>query len=185
MKHTYLIIILSLLSVLNARAQQVSVGVNALDIANMGTINAEAGVSVAQHVSLSASARINPWTFNKGDAQKQKQNRHQTYAVGMRWWPWHVYSGWWVAGKAQFEEYNRGGFISRETEEGIAYGLGAGFGYTLMLANHWNLEFGAGVWGGYKTYTVYRCPTCGRIKEEGSKWFILPNEAILSINYVF
>ena len=185
MKRFYLILSLIIVTALSARGQQVSVGVNALDLANVGTLNVEAGVSVSQHVSLTASARINPWTYYRGDAQKQRQNRHQTYAVGMRWWPWHVNSGWWAGAKAQFEEYNRGGFISRETEEGDAYGAGISAGYTLMLSDHINLDFGAGFWGGYKTYTVYRCPTCGRITDEGAKWFILPNEAILSLIYVF
>jgi len=54
-----------------------------------------------------------------------------------------------------------------------------------MLSDHFNLEFGAGFWGGYKTYTVYSCPRCGRKIEEGKKWFICPNEAIVSIVYVF
>jgi len=185
MTRIYLIILFISLNILSAHAQQVSVGVNALDIANVGTLNAEAGISVSQHVFLSASARINPWTFYRGDALKQKQNRHQTYSVGMRWWPWHVYSGWWLASKAQFEEYNRGGFVSRETEEGNAYGMGLGFGYSIMLSDHINMDFGAGAWGGYKVYKVYRCPTCGKVKEEGDKWFLVPNEAILSLIYVF
>jgi len=185
MKQYFFLVIFLFAAPLMASAQQWSVGINTLDLANVGTLNAEVGVSVSQHVSLAASARINPWIYNKGDAQKQKENLHQTYAFGMRWWPWNVYSGWWIMAKAQYEEYNRGGFISRETEEGDAWGLGTGFGYSLMLSDHVNIDFGVGAWGGYKTYKVYRCPTCGRVKEEGEKWFLLPNEAIMSVIYVF
>jgi hypothetical protein len=36
-----------------------------------------------------------------------------------------------------------------------------------------------------KEYRVYSCPLCGRILESGSKTFFLPNEAILSLVYVF
>ena len=103
----------------------------------------------------------------------------------MRWWPWNVYSGWWLGAKGQFREYNWGGFGSRETEEGYAYGAGLSFGYTWMLHEHINLELGAGAWGGYKTYTVYSCPLCGRKVDEGSRWFVMPNEAILSLVFVF
>lgn len=72
-----------------------------------------------------------------------------------------------------------------ETEEGDAFGAGVGVGYSVMLSDHVNMDVGAGLWGGYKRYTVYRCPSCGRIMDEGQKWFILPNEAILSLIYVF
>lgn len=185
MKKLYLILISLIAAPLLGNAQQWSVGVNALDAANVGTISAEASVAASRHITVGASAKVNPWTFNKGDGATLKQHRHQTYAVGMRWWPWNVYSGWWMGGKAQFQEYNWGGFRSRETEEGNAYGAGLSFGYTWMLHEHINLEAGAGVWGGYKTYTVYSCPKCGRTVDEGSKWFVMPNEAILSLVFVF
>lgn len=184
MKKLYLILVSLAAVPLLAQAQQWSVGINALDAANVGTLSAEGSVAASRHITVNASARINPWTFAEGTPD-QKQHRHQTYAAGIRWWPWNVYSGWWMGAKAQFQEYNRGGFRSRETEEGDAYGAGLSFGYTWMLHEHVNLEAGAGVWGGYRTYTVYACPTCGRKTDEGAKWFFLPNEAILSLVFVF
>ena len=185
MKRLYLILIsLFIAASLPGSAQQWSVGVNALDAADMGTAGAEASVSVSRHVTVNASARLNPWTFSEGE-DGQRQRRHQTYAAGMRWWPWNVYSGWWMGAKAQWQEYNRGGFRSPETEEGDAWGAGLSAGYTWMLHEHVNLEAGLGAWGGYRTYTVYACPQCGRRVDEGSKWFMLPNEAILSLVFVF
>ena len=29
------------------------------------------------------------------------------------------------------------------------------------------------------------CPSCGKVVDEGQKWFILPNEVILSLVYIF
>lgn len=184
MKKIYIILSLIILPLL-ASAQQWSVGVNALDLANVGTLNIEASVAASRHISVNASARVNPWTYGTKEGQKQKQHREQIYAAGIRYWPWNIYSGWWFGAKAQFMEYNWGGFTRKETEEGNAYGMGLSAGFTWMLHEHINLELGAGFWGGYKTYTVYYCPKCGRIIDGGQKWFIMPNEAILSLVFVF
>jgi hypothetical protein len=113
------------------------------------------------------------------------QNRHQTYAAGIRFWPWHIYSGWWISGMAQYQEYNHGGIFSQKTEEGDAYGLSVGAGYSLMLHEHWNFDFGLSLWGGQKSYITYACPSCGRITDKGAKWFFLPNDIRVSIAYIF
>ena len=166
-------------------AQQWSVGTNALGYANAGTLNMEASASVARHVTVNADVSVNPWTFHKGDPEKQKQNRSQTYSAGVRWWPWYVYSGWWMSGKLRYQEYNRGGWRSRRAEEGDAWGASLGAGYTLMLRDNLNIEVGAGFWGGYKVYTTYRCPNCGKIEGQGQKWFAAPSDLMLSLIYVF
>ena len=85
----------------------------------------------------------------------------------------------------QYQEYNRGGIISQRTEEGDAYGLSLSGGYSLMLHEHLNLDFGLGLWGGQKTYITYACPSCGKITGKGYKWFLTPNEIRISIAYIF
>lgn len=170
---------------MNADAQKMSLSTNFVDWLNFGTMNVEAGVAVSQHWSLSAGARYNPWTFRAGDSENQFQNRKQSYHLGARVWPWHVYSGWWFSGQAQYQEYNRGGIMNPDTEEGDAVGLGLSFGYTLMVHKRLNLEIGAGAWGGYKWYTRFLCPVCGRITETGEKFFVMPNEIKVSLMYVF
>ena len=179
-------ILISVFSVIvSAEAQDFSIATNLVDYVSLGTLNAEGGVGVGRRVTLQASARVNPWTFHKGDPDSQMQNRHQTYAAGIRYWPWHIYSGWWISGMAQYQEYNRGGIISQRTEEGDAFGMALGAGYALMLHENLNLDFGLGVWGGQKTYITYACPSCGRITGKGSKWFILPNEIRVALQYIF
>lgn len=167
-----------------ASAQKWAVAVNAGDMVSLGTVSVEGAVAVGRHATINASAKINPWTFKNGSPD-QFQNRQQTYAIGARWWPWNVYSGWWLGGKGQYQQYNRGGLRSSNTEEGDAYGLGLSGGYALMLGEHVNLDFGLGLWGGRSIYTVYACPTCGKVLESGKKWFVLPNELILSFMWVF
>ena len=110
-------LILSLMPLI-CSAQKWSMSTNLVDYVMLGTINAEGAVACSRHITADASVRINPWTFHKGDPSKQMQNRHQTYAAGIRYWPWHIYSGWWISAMAQYQEYNHGGIISPKTEEG-------------------------------------------------------------------
>jgi hypothetical protein len=185
MKHKIIITLLLIALPIFCSAQDWSVSTNAMDYVSLGTLNAEVSMATGRHISINASARINPWTFHKGDPSKQMQNRQQTYAVGVRYWPWHIYSGWWMSGMAQYQEYNRGGIISATTEEGDAYGLSIGAGYSLMLHEHWNLDFGLSLWGGQKTFVTYACPSCGKITDKGAKWFFMPNDLRVSIAYIF
>ena len=162
----------------------------------LGTINAEAGVAVGRNFSVHAGVRYNPWTFRAGDPddrvtdpigddEKQFQNRKQAYDLTLRYWPWYIYSGWWFGLKAQYMEYDYGGFITHPREAGDDYGVGVSAGYTYMLNEHWNLEFGAGIWGGYKKYGSYRCTNCGQPTGGGEKVFILPDDVKVSLMFVF
>lgn len=179
-----------------AAAQRYSVSTNLLEWANLGTVNAEAGMAVAQHFSLHAGVRYNNWTFRKGDpedrfadpdgiTERQFQNRKQAYSLGVRYWPWYIYSGWWAYLRGQYMEYNGGGILRHEAEEGDAVGAGLGLGYTLMIHKAWNIEFGAGVWGGRKRYREYRCTNCGSVLSEGVKPFVGPDDLYVSFIFVF
>ena len=193
--HTFLLtILLYTAGAAAATAQTWAVAVNAADLAELGTLGVEGSAAVGQHWSIHAGAKVNPWTFARRDTgnglfsepnPNQKQNRKQEYAIGARWWPWNVYSGWWVGGKGQYQEFNRGGFFTETSQEGDAFGAGFAGGYSLMLKEHWNLDFGLGLWTGWMKYITYACPSCGKVVDEGQKWFILPNEAIVSLVYIF
>lgn len=169
---------------LSASAQKYSVGVDPVTAAAFGTLNIHGGVAVAKEVSLEAEVRYNPFSYKKKDGS-QMQYKQQTYTAGVRWWPWYCYSGWFFGAAAQYQEYNRGGILSPLTEEGDAVGLAVSGGYMLMLSKHVNLEFGIGVWGGHKWYTAYSCPRCGRIVDEGRKWFVAPNDLSVAVVFVF
>ena len=91
----------------------------------------------------------------------------------------------WFSGKLQYQEYNTGGIIDRSADEGDRYGVGVGAGYTYMIHPHLNMEFGIGLWGGYGTYVSYSCPSCGLTVGRGDGFFILPNDIMVSLSYVF
>ena len=166
-------------------AQNVAISTNAVDWLNFGTANIGVGVDVSRHFSVEAGARYNPWSFIRKSSGLAVMNRQTTAFVGVRFWPWYIFSGWWIAGKAKYEEYNRGGIFSRRTEEGDGFGVGFSAGYSYMLLPSLNLDFGIGFWTGVRKYTVYDCPSCGVTVESGTKGFILPNELLVSLVYVF
>ena len=99
-------------------------------------------------------------------------------AVGQHW---SIHAG----AKGQYQEFNRGGVLTETSQEGDAFGAGFAGGYSLMLKEHWNLDFGLGFWTGWMKYTTYACPECGRIVGRGDRPFVLPNEILLGLVYVF
>lgn len=164
-------------------AQRWSLATNMVDYANFGTMNLEGSLATGQHWSMTAVAKFNPFHYQKNG--EPLSARQQLYGVGVRFWPWHVYSGWWAGTRIQFQEYNRGGIKSPLTDEGDRYGLGLSGGYSYMLNSHLNIDVGAGLWGGWDRYTTYSCPVCGLVKDRGSRVFFLPNDILLALVYVF
>ena len=179
-------------------AQRVSFSSNVLEWADFGTANFGAGLAVGQHFSLQADVRYNNWTFRKGNPEdrfndpvgedeKQFENRKQAYALGIRYWPWYVFSGWWFQLRGQYMEYNYGGIFRHDAQEGDAYGAGLAAGYTFLLAKNLNAEFGLGGWAGARTYRTYRCTNCGSVTEtvDRPQFFLLPDDVWLSLVFIF
>ena len=168
-----------------ASAQTMSLATNILDYACLGTFNAEASYSLSRRWSITAGARYNPFTYRRGDPDRQFQMRQQSYSLGARMWPWHTWSGWWFAGKIRYQEYNTGGLKSPQSREGDRFGIGGYGGYTHMLGPHLNLEFGLGIWGGLDIFKCYSCPVCGVTLSSGKTRFLLPDDILISLVYVF
>ncbi|MDD6254075.1 MAG: DUF3575 domain-containing protein [Bacteroidales bacterium] len=166
-------------------AQKASLSTNIVGYANFLTMNLEASCPVARHWNLYAGTKYNPFTFNLGKGKESARNRQQAYYAGVRYWPWNVYSGWWVAGKLQYQEYSSGGIFSRRTREGDRAGLALGGGYAYMIGKHFNIEFGAMLWSGVDFFTSYSCPVCGSIESSGRKVFVLPSDIIVALSYIF
>ena len=183
-RKTAVAIIALLASSIYVSAQRYSVGTNAVDLLSLGTVNAEASIAVSQHYSVHIGAELNPWTYHNGNQEKQMQARQNSYWGGVRFWPWHVYSGWWAGVDGRYSVYNLGGITQKEAEEGDAFGGGLYGGYSFMLNRLWNLDLGLGIWGGYKKYTTYACPTCGVTVDKGEKAFFIP-DARIAIQLIF
>ena len=158
-----------------------SISTNVAGYANLLTLNAEGSVPVSRRWTVNAGLKYNPFAFGK----EKFRNKQQAYYAGMRYWPWHSYSGWWMSGKIQYQEFNAGGLGRAETSEGDRLGLGLGAGFAYMVGKHFNVEFGASLWGGMEWFTTFSCPVCGDQELSGRKIFILPCDVIIAISNIF
>ena len=112
-----------------AFAQNASLGTNLAGYANFGTLNCEASYAVARRWSITAGLRYNPFTYSGGVEEGPREFRQRTVALGTRYWPWHIFSGWWLAAKAQYQEYKSGGFFAHSLT-GMAVASQPGSGET-------------------------------------------------------
>ena len=167
-----------------ARAQEVAVSTNVADYADLGTMNMTMSYALARHWTVDAVMKYNPFSFEIGD-EGTLQRKQRMLGAGARFWPWHVYSGWWFSGRALWQEFNSSLLRESEATEGDRVGASIAGGYSYMLSRHFNLEVGAGVWAGYSSYTQYACPRCGRIIGHGREGFILPSDIILALSFIF
>lgn len=187
MQRKFIALVITVLACLfshSAFAQKVSLSTNAARWADFGSANLSASLALSQKVSLEAQGAYNPWIFRK-DKPNQMQQKYTEASLGVRYWPWHVYSGWFIGAMARYIEYNVGGIKSPKTEEGDAYGGAFWGGYSLMITPGFNMEFGMGLTLGYKEYTTYSCPKCGRVLKEGDKFFVLPTDLTIGFSWVF
>lgn len=169
-----------------SRKTQVALSTDLVDWANFGTVNLEAGVSLHQHFSVHAGAKYNLWNFKTHNLGLALYNKQTTAYAGFRYWPWYVLSGWWVGAQAQYTDYAETGVWRHALDTGKAIGGGVSFGYTLMLHENLNLEFGAGVWAGRRfEHTLYCCPDCMKVRESGPGNFVALNDISISLMYVF
>ena len=156
-----------------AQAQNLAVSSNVLTWANFGTINADASLSVSRHISVHAGATANPWNFTSPTFVDLKNNQYGGY-LGARYWPWHVYSEWWVGAKVQYKYFDQQGILSSGPIKGSAFGPGISGGYTVMLSEHVNLDLGLGIWGGGLL-----------MKEQAPRAFFFLDNIIVAFEYIF
>ncbi len=174
-------------------AQDFSMSTNIISYLNFGTMNMEFSYAPSRHWSLHAGFRFNPWTFGTVDDtatydmymnSRALWNRKTSIALSSRWWPWHVYSGWWLRGGLQIMDYDR---FSRWTNRqvGKSLGLTLGGGWSRMISVNWNIEIGAAFWAGVKKERRYneRVESGDPIPSPGL--FILPDDVYISFVYVF
>lgn len=168
----------------NGRNPHWAIAANVADAFTFGTMGVGLQFAVSRNVTLEAKGRYNPWIWNDKE-NRQFHYRHQTYSVGARWWPWYTFSGWWVSGALQYQQYNRAGIIVDYAREGDAFGLTVGAGYAVQIFPWMNIDLGWGFFAGYHKYNKYACPVCGKLLETADKPFILPDFITINLMFVF
>lgn len=169
-----------------ASAQKVAFSTNVVDWAYLGTTNLEAGVGVSQHLSLVGGGKLNIWSFDSQKRDAVVQDKRQMGYFGVKYWPWYVYSGWWGGFKGQYEKRYSSGVWRPALEESTAVGGVLSAGYAIMLHKHFNIDFGAGIFGGrYIDYTLYRCPDCTVIRQQGPRNFLRLDDVMVTVSLIF
>ena len=166
-------------------AQRASVSTNTLTWVNLGTINAEGSLSVSKHMTVFAGAKYNPWNIRTKSKQAFYNQQTAGY-VGVKYWPWHVYSGWWFGAKAQYQNFEEAGVFSEGLIKGNALGAGISLGYSFLITPKFNIDFGIGGWGGrLLDYTRYEDFFGFELLESGPRNFVFLDNLILSVSYIF
>lgn len=165
----------------NTAAQNMYISTNLLDCLNLGTINGEFGLNPLPKWSFYARARYNPFTFN---IDGQMQNRVAGLALGTRYWFWYTNSGWFLNSHMGCSLYNTSGIMDKCAYEGVAYAVSFGGGYSLMLNERWNLDFGLGIQGGHTSFTKYACIKCGKVVDKGKTLFVAPSNMMVQLSLI-
>ena len=178
LRNIYRVVAIALLLVGSAQlthAREWSVSTNALSWLNMGTINAEGACSINDNWSINTGFAVNPWQMNT-PTYVNLRNRQYGGFVGARYWPWHVFSEWWVGAKVQYKNFEQVGLLTSDMKKGDAVGAGVSAGYSLMISDSFNIDFGVGVWGGH----IFNFNDADR-----SGNFIFLDNISVSIAYIF
>lgn len=164
--------------------QKFLLSTNLYDWADYGTINLGFGYVLGRHFSLDLGAKYNPWQFkNSGEGVDYTMRKQKTASVGFRYWPWYVFSGWWIAAKGQYSDRVQNGVNIFKSTKAIGGGLSTG--YTLMVTKKFNIEFGAGFWGGKYLDYVLDVPSTSQSYGEIKDTFIEWNDLSISLQFLF
>ena len=175
-----------------AQAQRHALKTNLLSDATT-TLNLgwEAPLSTRWTADLSVS--YNPWTFSD-----DKKWKHWVLQPELRWWGCEKLNGHFVGMHVHGGQFNMANldtsihFLGTDFRklkdaryEGWMVGAGVAYGYSWMLARHWNLEMEIGIGYSYSNYDEFICGRCGEKEGSGHHHYFGPTRLALNVVYVF
>ena len=183
-----LLIALFLICGWSLSAQQMAVKSNLLYGAGALTPNVGAEFGLGDRTSLNLSGSYNPWNL-EGSVADNKKLVHWMGSAEYRWWTCQRFNGHFFGVHALGGQYNVSGynvpmlFDKEYRYEGWAAGAGLSWGYHLMLAGRWSLEFNVGAGYIYFDYDKYACDKCAVLEGNNVKHYFGPTRA--GVNLVF
>ena len=91
-----------------------------------------------------------------------------------------------MSGQVQYLQFSNTGIWRPALHEGRGTGAALSAGYTRMIHEHFNVEFGLGFWAGYLwDHTLYASPTSHFVRRDGAGMVFYPNYLSISLMYVF
>ena len=178
---------LLLLTAMDGKAQQVTIGNNLLYDAWL-TPNLRVGVRLSPHWSAGLTAGYRPWPTDDNTSRKW---RHLLVSPDVRYWTDSVNVHHFFGFNLIYSHYNVADLkfpfglwksVRNERRQGDLGAVGAYYGYSWPLGRHWNIEAHLGAALGYTRFTSYACGHCGTRLGRRNKLFVLP-QAGLSIVY--
>ena len=178
---------LSALSTAGLRAQEVAVKTNVLaDALTSPNIGVE--VKLSERFSVGADFHYNPIPWGEGIRWK-----HWMLRPELRYWTCQPFGGHFFGVHLMYGVYNIGNiklplgiFKSARSSryEGEFMGAGLSYGYHFILSPRWSIETSIGVGFLHNRHERYRCFHCGEKTGSGSRNFIAPTRAAVSLVYV-
>ena len=143
--------------------------------------------------TLDVSGQLNLWNIH------ERRWRHWMVMPEARYWLCEVFHGSFFALHALGGKYNVGNIhnnvkflgsdfsqMTNYTFEGWGVGAGIGYGYSWILAKHWNIEAEIGIGWIYTRYDKYRCFSCGDPVEKNHPHnYVGPTKLSVAIEYLF
>lgn len=177
---------------LHSAGQDVALKTNVIDLALLDA-NLGIEVGIAPKWTLDVPASINFWKTGHN-----RRWKHWAVQPGARYWFCERFGGHFVGMHLHGGQYNIGGFngklnflgtdfrkLENNRYQGWFIGGGISYGYSWMLAEHWNLDAEIGIGYSYTRYDSFR-NRCGNCTDNGkSHNYFGPTKTALNIVYLF
>ena len=167
-------------------AQKVALKSNLLYGGATLTPNLGMEIGLGKRSTLDFSGSYNPWN-REGSFEDNKKLVHWLGNIEYRWWTCQSFNGHFFGVHALGGEYNVAGrdipllFDKEYRYEGWAAGGGLSWGYHMMLATRWSLEFNVGAGYVYMNYDRFPCDKCGGLEGNYTKHYFGPTRAGVSL----
>ena len=151
----------------------------------MATPNLELEVLLDPKWTMEFGVGFNPFPLND---EKYPKWRHLVVSVAPRYWFCHPFNRGFFSFNAAYAHYNVAGdaypvaYMYKQVREnryqGDAVMAGVSFGWHFPISPHFSIELEGGADAGYTWYEEFECVHCGKKKDEGGSWFVLPKIAV-------
>lgn len=181
-----------LCSLFGLKAQDVALKTNLLyDVAASPSLGVEVGL--APRWTLDISGNVTAWKV-KNHSWKQWMAVPEA-----RYWFCERFQGHFVGVHAIGGQFNFGNIdhlpnflnnrlsaLKDRRRQGWGVGAGVSYGYSWILAKHWNIEAEIGIGWMYTRYDEYPCAECGdKIRDNAVHNYVGPTKAAVNLIYVF
>lgn len=190
-KRKIVLLIFALTAIVGVRAQNVNLKTNLLTDALLSP-NLGIEIGLKPHWSLDLTGEVNFWTVN------DHKWKHWFAQPEARYWFCEYFAKHFVGVHALGGQYNFGNLhnnikflgsdfssLTHHRYQGWAVGGGIAYGYSLLLAKHFNMEFEIGIGYLYTRFTQYYCKECGKETDKGHHNYFGPTKAAINLVYVF